>query len=133
MKKILYVLGFLLTITLFSSLPDADSSVVALTGQEEQLIDTDSSGDMQHRIDQIGRDLRSSQAIVCRRTIQAMQVVPLPRTFQLTTREQQDYSIRNIETAHRVSASVSKLQTINYSALLSGSGYQIYAFRKIII
>lgn len=133
MKKILYVLGFLLTITLFASGPDADGSVVASNCQEEQLIDTDSSADMQHRIDQIGRDLKSSQAFVCRRTIQAMQVVPLPRIFKITTREQQDYSIRNIEMAHRVSASVSKLQTINHSALLSGSGYQIYAFRKIII
>lgn len=133
MKKIIFIIGLLSAIMLFTSQEKEKQNDIALFEHTETMQEINITTDIQYRISQLSDALRKSTLLTPHRQIQPTSHYINTRLTRNISRVSQNIRLKEAEQFFKVSAYISKQQTINYSALLSGMGYHIYTLRKIII
>lgn len=88
---------------------------------------------MQHNLEILGNDLKGSNCLTPRRTIQNVSNTFNIRLLKIEERATQYFRLKEINLLRKVSEVVTTHQTINFSTLLCRMGYHVYALRKIII
>lgn len=132
MKKILFITGMLLAIILFTSQKEVKSDDIFVIEQVQATGGINATTDIQLCIERISGDLQSSSLQIPYRQVQVSNSYNI-RSAQNTIRLWQEIRQKEANQLQKVLAHTSKLQTFNYSSLLTRTGYHIYALRKIII
>lgn len=133
MKQILFILGLLLTVLVFSPQEVTNSEEVATSMKESFVIEKSAAADMQHRFEVISRDLRNSNCLTPRRHVQSTFRIPDVRVVKTAVRFLQEIRMKGLGQLVKVTEYESLRQTINYSSLYCRWGYHVYALRKIVI
>lgn len=132
MKNFLFILTLLFGILLFAPEDVASNDVVNIP-EKETVMKEKKTSDMQHQLEILSNDLKSSNCLTPRRIVQ-----PTTNTFNLRIQKGAEKVLQVIRLKEanllgKVSENVTICQTINLSTLLSRMGYHVYALRKIII
>ena len=106
---------------------------VNLLTQKEAVMMEKGTADMQHNLEILGNDLKGSNCLTPRRTIQNVSNTFNIRLLKIEERATQYFRLKEINLLRKVSEVVTTHQTINFSTLLCRMGYHVYALRKIII
>jgi hypothetical protein len=124
------ILGFLL----FS--PDENDKTDNTQNEYEQIgtiMKEKNAEDMQHNLEVLSNDLKSSNFLTPRRVIQTVSNVLDIRVMKIKAKALQLFRIKEESNLHRVCENVISLQTIDVSTLLCRMGIHIFTLRKIII
>ncbi len=89
--------------------------------------------DMQHNLEILSSDLKGSNCLTPRRSIQNVSNTLNIRLLKIEERAIQYFRLKEINLLRKVSEEVTICQTINFSTLLCRMGYHVYGLRKIII
>lgn len=133
MKQIVFIVGILLAALLLSPSKRTISEHIAMTGHETTLCEKTTDSDMKERLEKISKDLRGSNFLTPRRPVQSTYNQPSARILKTATRLLYDVRLRGADQLQRISEYNSLCQTINYSALLTRTGYHVLALRKLLI
>lgn len=101
--------------------------------QTETIMKENSASDSQQKLEILRSDLKDSNCLTPRRTIQT---VNNPVNFRIQKSAEkllQLLRLKEENSLRKISEDVSLSQTINLSTLLCRKGYHIYALRKILI
>ncbi len=134
MKYFLNILVLILGFVLFS--PDekkADCTAQNGYEQIETIMKEKNAEDMQHNLEVLSNDLKSSNFLTPRRVIQTVSNVLDIRILKIKAKTIQMFRVKEESNLHRVCENVISLQTIDVSTLLRRMGIHIYTLRKIII
>lgn len=134
MKNFLFILTLLFGMLLFvpEDVQDNDT-MLDLQAQKEAVMMEKGIADMQHNLEILGNDLKGSNCLTPRRTIQNVSNTFNIRLLKIEERATQYFRLKEINLLRKVSEVVTTHQTINFSTLLCRMGYHVYALRKIII
>ena len=134
MKNFLFILTLLFGMLLFvpEDVQDNDT-MLDLQAQKEAVMMEKGTADMQHNLEILGNDLKGSNCLTPRRTIQNVSNTFNRRLLKIEERATQYFRLKEINLLRKVSEVVTTHQTINFSTLLCRMGYHVYALRKIII
>lgn len=133
MKKILFITGLFISILLFAPSTAVNTYIASADTTAAIVKEKSDAGEMRYSIATIGKDTRSSNTLTARRSVQSVSLTSETRSVEGSIRTIQDLWIKRAERLYKVSEFVSRLQTINHSALLTRMGYRVYALREIII
>ena len=132
MKNILFILTLLFGILLFSPQEETKSDDIVIS-QKEAVMKEKSSADMQYFLTVLSTDLKGSNGLTARRTVQSTNNTFDLRTLKTAERVLQDIRLKEMNTLRKVSQEVSECQTINLSTLLCRMAQHVFVLRKLII
>ncbi len=133
MKKMLFITGLLLAICVFTPHSEVNTPIVSPTVKESVIKEKNDAEQMHLRIETLSKDLRNSNFLTPRRTVQPFSIAAQRQVISEIVRSIQDTQVKGADRLQKISESVSRLQAINLSALLTCMGYHVYALREIII
>ena len=131
MKNILFILTLLFGILLFSPQEEIESNDIVMSNKEAVMKEK-SSADMQYFLTVLSTDLKGSNGLTARRTVQSTNTFNL-RIQKMAERVLQDMRLKEINALRKVSQNVSECQTINLSTLLCRMAQHVFVLRKLII
>ena len=134
MKNFLFILTLLFGMLLF--VPEDvqnNRSMPDLSAQNEAVMKEKGAADMRHHLEILSNDLKGSNCLTPRRTVQATTNTINIRLLKIEKKAIQYFRLKEINLLRKVSEEVTICQTINLSALLCRMGYHVYGLRKIII
>lgn len=134
MKYFLNILIIILGFVLFS--PDESKTAGAVQNEYDQIgaiMKEKNAEDMQHNLEVLSNDLKSSNFLAPRRVIQTISNDLDIRILKIKAKTIQLFRVKEESNLHRVCENVISLQTIDVSTLLCRMGIHIYTLRKIII
>lgn len=91
------------------------------------------SADIQYFLTVLSTDLKGSNGLTARRTIQSTNNTFNLRIQKVAERILQDIRLKEANALRRVSENVSECQTINLSTLLCRMAQHVFVLRKLII
>ena len=134
MKNFLFILTLLLGALLFSPDDNGKSrNICDLSNQQEVIVKENSTNDMQHKLETLSSDLKGSNLLTPRRTVQSSTNTVNIRLLKTEEKAFQFSYLKEVNLLRKVSEDVITYQTIKVSTLLSRMGYHVFALRKIII
>lgn len=104
-----------------------------LSGQREEVMKEKSAADIQHSLEVLSSDLKSSNGLTSRRIVQTTGNTVNIRLLKNAEKTFQLFRLREENILLKIYEEVTINQTTNLSSLLCRMGYHIYALRKIII
>lgn len=133
MKNFLFIFTLLLGMLLF--LPEEESKAEdnRTLPQTETITKENSASDSRQKLEILRSDLKDSNCLTPRRTIQTVHNTVNFRMQKSAEKLLQLLRLKEENSLRKISEDVSLSQTINLSALLCRKGYHIYALRKILI
>lgn len=134
MKNFLFILTLLLGSLLF--IPEEgekNGNMPDVSAQKEAIMKEKGAADMQHHLEVLSCDLKGSNCLTPRRTIQPSGNTFNIRLQKIEEKASQYFRLKEIDLLCRVGEEVTICQTINFSTLLCRMGYHVYGLRKIII
>lgn len=134
MKNLLFILTLLFGILLFApeNVQDNDTAL-GLQAQQEVVMIEKGIADIQHNLEILSSDLKSSNCLPPHRSIQNVSHTINIRLLKIEKRVIQYFRLKETDLLRKISEKVTICQTINFSTLLCRMGYQVYGLRKIII
>lgn len=134
MKNLLFILTLLFGILLFApeNIQDNDTAL-GLQAQQEVVMIEKGTADIQHNLEILSSDLKNSNCLIPRRSIQNVNNTFNIRLLKIEKRVIQYFRLKETNLLRKISEKVTICQTINLSTLLCRMGYQVYGLRKIII
>ena len=132
MKNILFILTLLFGILLFSPQEETESNDI-IVSKNEAIMKEKNSADMQYFLTVLSTDLKGSNGLTARRTVQSTNNTFNLRIQKIAERVLQDIRLKEMNALRKVSQNVSECQTINLSTLLCRMGEHVFALRKLII
>nr|WP_129735575.1 hypothetical protein [Parabacteroides goldsteinii] len=132
MKNILFILTLLFGILLFSPQEETESNDIVMSNKEAVMKEK-SSADMQYFLTVLSTDLKGSNGLTARRTVQSTNNTFNLRIQKMAERVLQDMRLKEIDALRKVSQNVSECQTINLSTLLCRMAQHVFVLRKLII
>ena len=134
MKVFLLIIILLLGIFFFTAEESQDDTAVLLSqAQKEMITVEEGTTDMQHHLDILSNELKDTNCLVPRRSIQTSSSTLNIRLFKFEKKILQISYLKKTNLLRKVSEEVTTFQTIKFSTLLCRMGYHIYGLRKIII
>lgn len=135
MKVFLHIIILLLGIFFFTAEESQDDTAVLFLSQAQKEMITVEEGttDMQHHLDILSNELKDTNCLVPRRSIQTSSSTLNIRLFKFEKKILQISYLKKTNLLRKVSEEVTTFQTIKFSTLLCRMGYHIYGLRKIII
>ena len=134
MKVFLHVIILLLGVFFFTAEESQDDTAVLLSqAQKEMITVEEGTTDMQHHLDILSNELKDTNCLVPRRSIQTSSSTLNIRLFKFEKKILQISYLKKTNLLRKVSEEVTTFQTIKFSTLLCRMGYHIYGLRKIII
>lgn len=134
MKVFLHIIILLLGIFFFTAEESQDDTAVLLSqAQKEMITVEEGTTDMQHHLDILSNELKDTNCLVPRRSIQTSSSTLNIRLFKFEKKILQISYLKKTNLLRKVSEEVTTFQTIKFSTLLCRMGYHIYGLRKIII
>lgn len=132
MKNILFILTLLLGALLFSPQEEIESNEMAVS-QKEAVMKEKGSADIQYYLNVLSSDLKGSNGLTSRRTVQSTNYTFNVRTLKVAERMLQDIRLKEANALRKVSENVSECQTINLSTLFCRMAQHVFVLRKLII
>ena len=134
MKNFLFILTMLFGMLLFVPEEDQKSNTSPdLSAQKEAIMMEKGTADMQHNLEILTSDLKGSNCLTPRRTVQTVSNTINIRLLKIEEKTIQYFRLKEINLLRKVSEEVTICQTINFSTLLCRMGYHVYGLRKIVI
>ncbi|MBO5225675.1 MAG: hypothetical protein J6B46_04630 [Parabacteroides sp.] len=134
MKVFLHIIILLLGVFFFTAEESQDDTAVLLSqAQKEMITVEEGTTDMQHHLDILSNELKDTNCLVPRRSIQTSSSTLNIRLFKFEKKILQISYLKKTNLLRKVSEEVTTFQTIKFSTLLCRMGYHIYGLRKIII
>ena len=134
MKVFLHIIILLLGIFFFTAEESQDDTAVLLSqAQKEMITVEEGTTDMQYHLDILSNELKDTNCLVPRRSIQTSSSTLNIRLFKFEKKILQISYLKKTNLLRKVSEEVTTFQTIKFSTLLCRMGYHIYGLRKIII
>ena len=134
MKVFLHIIILLLGVFFFTAEESQDDTAVLLSqAQKEMVTVEEGTTDMQHHLDILSNELKDTNCLVPRRSIQTSSSTLNIRLFKFEKKILQISYLKKTNLLRKVSEEVTTFQTIKFSTLLCRMGYHIYGLRKIII
>lgn len=134
MKNFLFILTLLFGMLLF--VPEEVQNSVDmpdLSVQSEAVMKEKGAADMQQNLEILSNDLKGSNCLTPRRTVQATTNTLNIRLLKIEKKAIEYFRLKEINLLRKVSEEVTLCQSINLSTLLCRMGYHVYGLRKIII
>lgn len=134
MKNFLFILTLLFGMLLF--VPEEVQNSVGvpdLSVQSEAVMKEKGAADMQQNLEILSNDLKGSNCLTPRRTVQATTNTLNIRLLKIEKKAIEYFRLKEINLLRKVSEEVTLCQSINLSTLLCRMGYHVYGLRKIII
>ena len=132
MKNFLFILTLLFGILLFSPQEEIESNDTVVSNKEAVMKEK-GSADMQYFLTVLSTDLKGSNGLTARRTIQSTNNAFNLRTLKMAEKILQDIRLKEMNALRKISLDVSECQTINLSTLLCRMAQHVFVLRKIII
>ena len=132
MKNILFILTLLFGILLFSPQEEIESNDIVMSNKEAVMKEK-SSADMQYFLTVLSTDLKGSNGLTARRTVQSTNNTFHLRTLKIAEKVLQDIRLKEMNAQRKVLENVSECQTINLSTLLCRMAQHVFVLRKLII
>lgn len=132
MKNILFILTLLFGILLFSPQEETESNDIVVL-KKEAIMKEKGSADMQYFLTVLSTDLKGSNGLTARRTVQSTNNTLNLRTLKIAEKVLQDIRLKEMNTLRKISLNVSECQTINLSTLLCRMAQHVFVLRKLII
>lgn len=88
---------------------------------------------MQYFLTVLSTDLKGSNGLTARRTIQSTNNAFNLRTLKMAEKILQDIRLKEMNALRKISLDVSECQTINLSTLLCRMAQHVFVLRKLII
>lgn len=132
MKNILFIMTLLLGALLFSPQEEIESNEMAVS-QKEAVMKEKGSADIQYYLTVLSSDLKGSNGLTSRRTVQSTNYTFNVRTLKVAERMLQDIRLKEANALRKVSENVSECQTINLSTLFCRMAQHVFVLRKLII
>lgn len=88
---------------------------------------------MQYFLTVLSTDLKGSNGLTARRTVQSTNNTLNLRTLKIAEKVLQDIRLKEMNTLRKISLDVSECQTINLSTLLCRMAQHVFVLRKLII
>ena len=132
MKNFLFILTLLFGILLFSPQEEIESNDIVMSNKEAVMKEK-SSADMQYFLTVLSTDLKGSNGLTARRTVQSTNNTFHLRTLKIAEKVLQDIRLKEMNAQRKVLENVSECQTINLSTLLCRTAQHVFALRKLII
>lgn len=132
MKNFLFILTLLFGILLFSPQEEIESNDT-LVSNKEAVMKEKGSADMQYFLTVLSTDLKGSNGLTARRTIQSTNNAFNLRTLKMAEKILQDIRLKEMNALRKISLDVSECQTINLSTLLCRMAQHVFVLRKLII
>lgn len=132
MKNILFILTLLLGALLFSPQEEIESNEMAVS-KKESVMKEKGSADIQYYLNVLSSDLKGSNGLTSRRTVQSTNYTFNVRTLKVAERILQDIRLKEANALRKVSENVSECQTINLSTLFCRMAQHVFVLRKLII
>ncbi|WP_293715722.1 hypothetical protein [uncultured Parabacteroides sp.] len=132
MKNILFILTLLFGILLFSPQEETESNDI-IVSKNEAIMKEKNSADMQYFLTVLSTDLKGSNGLTARRTVQSTNNTFNLRIQKIAERVLQDIRLKEMNALRKVSQNVSECQTINLSTLLCRMAQHVFVLRKLII
>ena len=132
MKNILFILTLLFGILLFSPQAETESNDI-IVSKNEAIMKEKNSADMQYFLTVLSTDLKGSNGLTARRTVQSTNNTFNLRIQKIAERVLQDIRLKEMNALRKVSQNVSECQTINLSTLLCRMAQHVFVLRKLII
>ncbi|MBQ8530156.1 MAG: hypothetical protein IJ430_03215 [Parabacteroides sp.] len=134
MKVFLHIIILLLGVFFFTAEESQDDTAVLLSQVQKEMITVEEgTTDMQHHLDILSNELKDTNCLVPRRSIQTSSSTLNIRLFKFEKKILQISYLKKTNLLRKVSEEVTTFQTIKFSTLLCRMGYHIYGLRKIII
>lgn len=133
MKKILFILTLLFGILLFSPQQEETESDHIAISKTEAIMKEKSAADIQYFLTVLSTDLKGSNGLTARRTIQSTNNTFNLRIQKVAERFLRDIHLKETNALRKVSENVSECQTIHLSTLLCRMAQHVFALRKLII
>lgn len=122
----------LLGALLFSPQEEIESNEMAVS-QKEAVMKEKGSADIQYYLNVLSSDLKGSNGLTSRRTVQSTNYTFNVRTLKVAERMLQDIRLKEANALRKVSENVSECQTINLSTLFCRMAQHVFVLRKLII
>ena len=132
MKNLLFILTLLFGILLFSPQEEIESNDTVVSNKEAVMKEK-GSADMQYFLTVLSTDLKGSNGLTARRTIQSTNNAFNLRTLKMAEKILQDIRLKEMNALRKISLDVSECQTINLSTLLCRMAQHVFVLRKLII
>lgn len=132
MKNFLFILTLLFGILLFSSQEEIESNNTVVSNKEAVMKEK-GSADMQYFLTVLSTDLKGSNGLTARRTIQSTNNAFNLRTLKMAEKILQDIRLKEMNALRKISLDVLECQTINLSTLLCRMAQHVFVLRKLII
>ena len=132
MKNILFILTLLFGILLFSPQEETESNDI-IVSKNEAIMKEKNSADIQYFLTVLSTDLKGSNGLTARRTVQSTNNTFNLRIQKIAERVLQDIRLKEMNALRKVSQNVSECQTINLSTLLCRMAQHVFVLRKLII
>ncbi|MCD8136961.1 MAG: hypothetical protein LUH01_13880 [Parabacteroides gordonii] len=132
MKNFLFILTLLFGILLFSPQEEIESNDTVVSNKEAVMKEK-GSADMQYFLTVLSTDLKGSNGLTARRTIQSTNNAFNLRTLKMAEKILQDIRLKEMNALRKISLDVSECQTINLSTLLCRMAQHVFVLRKLII
>lgn len=133
MKKILFILTLLFGILLFSPQQEETESDDIAISKTEAIMKEKSAADIQYFLTVLSTDLKGSNGLTARRTIQSTNNTFNLRIQKVAERFLRDIHLKEANALRKVSENVSECQTIYLSTLFCRMAQHVFALRKLII
>lgn len=134
MKKILFILGLLISIALFTPEDGISSNDNLLSQtQDEAVMKEKTAADMQHNFEVLSNELKDSSFLTPRRILQTTSNISEIRVLKNVEKLLQYMRLKGENQLHKVSQNASVYQSINLSTLLCRMGQHVFVLRKLII
>lgn len=113
---------------------EGNSEQIAIPDQKEAVMnEISTNNDMQHNLDVLSSELKGSNFLTPRRTVQSTSNTSNIRLLKIEEKVHQFFRLKEMNSLRKISEDVIICRTINVSTLLCRMGYHVYALRKIII
>ena len=132
MKNFLFILTLLFGILLFSPQEEMESNDTVVSNKEAVMKEK-GSADIQYFLTVLSTDLKGSNGLTARRTIQSTNNAFNLRTLKMAEKILQDIRLKEMNALRKISQDVSECQTINLSTLLCRMAQHVFVLRKLII
>ena len=132
MKNFLFILTLLFGILLFSPQEEIESNDTVVSNKEAVMKEK-GSADMQYFLTVLSTDLKGSNGLTARRTIQSTNNAFNLRTLKMAEKILQDIRLKEMNALRKISLDVSDCQTIKLSTLLCRMAQHVFVLRKLII
>ncbi|WP_278625016.1 hypothetical protein [Parabacteroides gordonii] len=132
MKNFLFILTLLFGILLFSPQEEIESNDTVVSNKEAVMKEK-GSADMQYFLTVLSTDLKGSNGLTARRTIQSTNNAFNLRTLKMAEKILQNIRLKEMNALRKISLDVSECQTINLSTLLCRMAQHVFVLRKLII